>query len=205
MLAQSVTEKKPIEPGSADSAALAIAKMRAAGFALKTDGDALQIAPSDRLTDEQRAYIRAHKVLLLAELRAELAPVAESFPIAPVIPVMPVVAVVDFDQDAFEERAAILEYDAGFSRDEAERRALALMSAENLLKPTVQAPPVESAVAPPLPVAKPEIVCCGDCAHSVLSPDTCPVYGWRLCGLDIEGGGGFGRAVRRCDAWEVRT
>ena len=23
--------------------------------------------------------------------------------------------------------------------------------------------------------------------------------GWRLCGLDIEGGGGFGRAVRRCE------
>ena len=182
MLAQSVTEKKPIEPGSADSAALAIAKMRAAGFALKTDGDGLQIAPSDRLTDAQRAYIRAHKVLLLAELRAELAPV-------------------DFDQDAFEERAAILEYDAGFSRDEAERRALTLMSAENLLKPTVQAPPVESAVAPPLPVAKPEIVCCGDCAHSVLPPDTCPVYGWRLCGLSLEGGGGFGRTERRCQAW----
>lgn len=127
-----------------------------------------------------------------AELRAEL---------APVIPVMPVVSVVDFDKDAFEERAAILEYDAGFSRDEAERRALALMSAENLLKPTVQAPPVESAVAPPLPVAKPEIVCCGDCAHSVLPPDTCPTYGWRLCGLGLEGGGGFGRAVRRCEKW----
>jgi len=174
MLAQSVTEKKPIEPGSADSAALAIAKMRAAGFALKTDGDALQIAPSDRLTDAQRAYIRAHKVLLLAELRAELAPVAESFPIAPVIPVMPV----DFDQDAFEERAAILEFEAGFSRDEAERRALALMSTSS----------VESAVATPPPLTRPEMVCCADCAHSVLPPDTCPVYGWRLCGLSLVGG-----------------
>jgi len=133
--------------------------------------------------------LSAHKVLLLAELRAELAPE----PLPPLVPA--------FDQDAFEERAAILEFEAGFSRDEAERRALALMSAENLLKPTVQAPPVESAVAPPLPVAKPEIVCCGDCAHSVLPPDTCPVYGWRLCGLSLEGGGGFGRTERRCQAW----
>ncbi len=99
---------------------------------------------------------------------------------------------VELDQEALEERAAILEFEAGFSRDEAERLALALMSV----------PPVDSAIAPP-PVAKPGIVCCGDCAHSVLPPDTCPVYGWRLCGLDIEGGGGFGRAVRRCAGWET--
>ena len=122
-----------------------------------------------------------------AELRAELAPVAESFPIAPVIPVMPV----DFDQDAFEERAAILEFEAGFSRDEAERRALALMSTSS----------VESAVATPPPLTRPEMVCCADCAHSILPPDTCPVYGWRLCGLSLEGGGGFGRTERRCQAW----
>ena len=44
---------------------------------------------------------------------------------------------------------------------------------------------------------------CVDCAHSVLPPDTDPVYGWRLCGLDIEGGGGFGRTQRRCEAWET--
>ena len=161
-----------------------LARLRQAGFTVALDDNELWINPISKLTPEQRAYIRAHKVLLLEELRAEHAPV-------------------DFDQDAFEERAAILEFEAGFSRDEAERRALALMSAENLLKPTVQAPPVESAVAPPLPVAKPEIVCCGDCAHSVLPPDTCPVYGWRLCGLGLEGGGGFGRAVRRCEKWAV--
>jgi len=181
----------------------ALERLRKAGFVpgISPTGGLL-IEPASRLTDAQRAYIRAHKVLLLAELRAEFSEIAESFPIAPVIPVMPVVPV-DFDQDAFEERAAILEFEAGFSRDEAERRALALMSAENLLKPTVQAPPVESAVAPPLPVAKPEIVCCGDCAYSILPPDTDPVYGWRLCGLGLEGGGGFGRAVRRCGKSDV--
>jgi len=163
---------------------LALARLRQAGFTVALDDNELWIKPISKLTPEQRAYIRAHKVLLLEELRAELEPPP-----------------VDFDRDAFEERAAILEYDAGFSRDEAERRALTLMSAENLLKPTVQAPPVESAVAPPLPVAKPEIVCCGDCAYSILPPDTDPVYGWRLCGLGLEGGGGFGRAERRCQAW----
>ena len=176
----------------------ALELLRKAGFVpgISPTGGLL-IEPASRLTDAQRAYIRAHKVLLLAELRAEFSAIAESFPIAPVIPVMPV----DFDQAALEERAAILEFEAGFSRDEAERRALALMSAENLLKPTVQAPPVESAVATPPPLTRPEMVCCGDCAHSVLPPDTDPVYGWRLCGLSLEGGGGFGRTERRCQAW----
>ena len=58
----------------------------------------------------------------------------------------------------------------------------------------------------PLPVApRPDKVCCADCAHSVLPPDTDPVYGWRLCGLAIDGGGGFGRVDRCCGKWEVRT
>ena len=169
----------------------ALARLRKAGFmpAISPAGGLL-IASASPLTPEQRTYIRAHKAPLLEELRAENAPVAENFPIVPVIPVMPVVLVVPaFDQDAFEERAAILEFEAGFSRDEAERRARAM-----------QAPPVESPplAAPPLLGARQDLVCCAACAHSVLPPDTCPIYGWRLCGLSLEGGGGFGRADRRC-------
>ncbi len=170
----------------------ALARLRQAGFVpgISPTGGLL-IEPASRLTAAQRAYIRAHKVLLVEALRAELAPE----PLPPLVPA--------FDQDAFEERAAILEYDAGFSREVAERRALALMSAENLTKPNIQAPPVESAVAPPLPVARPEQVCCGDCADSILPPDTDPVYGWRLCGLGVDGGGGFGQEVRRCGKSDV--
>ena len=167
----------------------AVARLREAGFSLAiTDDSGLWVEPASKLTPEQRTFIRTNKTLLLKELRAELAPVASEPP-----PMLTAVA----DPEAFEERAAILEYDAGFSRDEAERRALTLMSAQNLLKPTIQA--ALSAITSK--VAKPEIVCCGDCAHSVLPPDTCPVYGWRLCGLGLEGGGGFGRAERRCQAW----
>ncbi len=44
-------------------------------------------------------------------------------------------------------------------------------------------------------------VCCGDCLHSVLPPDTEAVCGWRMCSLDVEGGGGFGRADRRCTSF----
>lgn len=139
----------------------ALERLRKAGFVpgISPTGGLL-IEPASRLTAAQRAYIRAHKVLLVEALRAELAPVAEIFPIAPV---MPVVAVVDFDQDAFEERAAILEYDAGFSREEAERRALALMSAS-----PVDSTIVKSAIAD-LPLTRPETVCCADCA---------PRYSW---------------------------
>ena len=61
----------------------AVAKMRQAGFELAiTKRGGLWVEPASRLTDEQRAYIRAHKVLLLEELRAECAPVPESPPLA---------------------------------------------------------------------------------------------------------------------------
>ena len=163
----------------------ALARLRKAGFApgISATGGLL-IASASPLTDAQRTYIRAHKVLLLEELRDEMAPVAPAPPLS-----------VEFDQDAFEERAAILEFEAGFSRDEAERRARAM-----------QAPaPVEAEPVAPSPIARPEIVCCGDCAHSILPEDTEPVYGWRLCGLALEGGGGFGRADRWCEQWELRV
>ena len=107
----------------------ALERLRKAGFVpgISPTGGLL-IEPASRLTAAQRAYIRAHKVLLVEALRAE------------------------------------------------------------------------QAAPEPLPVeAGPP--CCGDCAHSVLPPDTDPVYGWRLCGLSLEGGGGFGRTERRCQAW----
>ncbi len=44
---------------------------------------------------------------------------------------------------------------------------------------------------------------CGTCHHSILPADTEPVYGWRLCKLNLEGGGGFAKAYRRCEALEV--
>ena len=112
----------------------ALERLRKAGFVPGiSPAGGLLIEPASRLTAAQRAYIRAHKAVLLEELRAELAPE----PLPPLVPA--------FDQDAFEERAAILEYDAGFSRDEAERRALTLMRAENLTKPSRQRLPCDPA------------------------------------------------------------
>lgn len=110
----------------------AVAKMRQAGFALAiSERGGLLIDPASWLTAEQRAFIKANKVVLLSELRQEQEPAAQV---------------------------------------------------------TIQ--------------PQSEVVCCGDCRHSVLPPQTEPRYGWRSCGLGVEGGGGFGRADRRCSQFD---
>ena len=109
--------------------ATAIQRIEAAGYKLRLAGDAIQVSPADRLTAEQRAFIRANKAALVAALAARV-------------------------------------------------------STEGEL------------------VAVPDLVCCFDCRHSVLPPDTCPRNGWRRCGLDLPNGGGFSQALRRCEQWE---
>ena len=53
-----------------------------------------------------------------------------------------------------------------------------------------------------LPPAPPP-VCCGDCRHSAAIPNSDPVYGWRTCGIGVDGGGGFARADRQCSRFEA--
>ena len=47
----------------------ALSRMRVAGFALELDGPALVVSPADRLSESQRAFIRAHKPALVALLQ----------------------------------------------------------------------------------------------------------------------------------------
>ena len=49
--------------------ALALNKMRRAGFTLELDGNALVVSPADNLSDPQRVFIRAHRPALLALLQ----------------------------------------------------------------------------------------------------------------------------------------
>lgn len=51
------------------AAVRALNQMKQAGFTLELDGPALVISPADRLTDAQRAFIRAHKAALVALLQ----------------------------------------------------------------------------------------------------------------------------------------
>ena len=46
----------------------ALKRMIRAGFTLTVDGTALVVTPTDSLSDEQRQFIRAHKVALVALL-----------------------------------------------------------------------------------------------------------------------------------------
>lgn len=75
--------------------------LRARGFTLTLDGEALIVHPASRLTDADRGRIRAAKPALLACLWAETL------------------------REHFEERAAILEHDGGLPREEAEASARA--------------------------------------------------------------------------------
>ncbi len=168
----------------------ALNKIRRTGFALRLAGADLRIAPIDRLSDPQRAYLRSHKPALVAllsdaetlrralieagpsglgwregtppdwsddrllaagdvlysegrmanrhgrrheprsattiEIGPEWPPAAEAPEITSCAVLEPSANVVPLDREAYEERAAIMEFDGGLSRDEAERKALAL-------------------------------------------------------------------------------
>ncbi len=75
--------------------------LRARGFRLGIADQALVVAPASRLTNEDRAVIRTHKASLVLLLAS--------------------------DQEWFEERAGILEFDAGMTRTEAEAAARELL------------------------------------------------------------------------------
>ena len=94
-----------------------MADLTRSGFALALDGERLLLSPSDRLDDRLRALIRDHKgelIALLQEARQGHPP-----PLTP-------------DQDAdieetIAERAAILEFDGGLPRHQAEAQATRAM------------------------------------------------------------------------------
>ena len=135
----------------------ALRKMESAGFELRRNGDRLEIAPADRLSPEQRAYLVAHKAELIAAL----------------------------ELPANEQRIAAL-MALGWNRANAEFLA-------HPVNPEPEPEPEQSAAL--------AWVTCASCVHSHVAPTTDPVYGWRRCGLELERGGGFGQALRRCESW----
>jgi len=78
-----------------------LSAVRAAGITLTPEGAGIRETPRAALTDSLRASIRTNRTAILAALWAD--PTA--------------------DLEAREERAAILEFEAGYSRAEAERVA----------------------------------------------------------------------------------
>lgn len=87
-------------------AAKTLSHLRAAGLNLEVDATGrLLVWPSDRITPELRATIQAHRDALIAELLNQE----------------------ENALDAYEERAGILEFDAGMTRPEAEAEAARLV------------------------------------------------------------------------------
>ena len=68
-----------------------------AGLTLRVDGNNIRVKPASNLTDDLQALLRAHKHELIEALADR--------------------------HEAREERAAILEYDLGFTREQAEKKA----------------------------------------------------------------------------------
>lgn len=75
--------------------------VRRAGVTLTAEGTGIRATPKTALTDELRTAIRANREAILAVLRGAS----------------------EAEREAHEERAAILEFCAGYSRAEAERVA----------------------------------------------------------------------------------
>lgn len=63
-----VPEPAPLEPRSAPAI---LAELRAAGLEVSAEGEAVKLAPLDRITREVLALVRAHRESILAELAAE--------------------------------------------------------------------------------------------------------------------------------------
>ena len=106
--------------------------VRAAGFTIDQAGDKLLVTPASMLTDELRAALRASKPEVLA-LLARSAPADDVLAdteddVAVCQPVAPVQSDDDGQREAFDERAAIMEFDGGLSRVEANAAALALLA-----------------------------------------------------------------------------
>ena len=83
-------------------------ELRAAGISVAVEGDRLLVRPADRLTDSYRAALRAAKPEVINLLAG---------------------SDVEVGGEAFEERAAIMEFDGGMSQAEAEAAASELLRA----------------------------------------------------------------------------
>ena len=91
-----------------------LAAIRAAGIKLSADGGGIRAEPRSALTPDLRARIRAEREGILAILRGESRTIQAPSKSQPGSSAL---------HEFLEERAAILEFDASLSRDDAEKLA----------------------------------------------------------------------------------
>jgi TubC N-terminal docking domain len=108
-----------------------LARLGALGAQLEADGDRLRLdAPRGALTPDLVAEVRRQKAALLVLVSGAWRADLEAWPLEA--------------RDAYEERAAILEHMAGFSRDEAERWAFVEASPQHVWHSHASCPPPAS-------------------------------------------------------------
>ena len=122
-----------------------MARLKVAGVALRIDGGNLRCAPADKLTPELLADIRANKPELMALLSGQ----AEQKIDLPITPYL------QPDLDAFEERAAVVQYDGGVTRTEAEAAAAREMVPAASTSERMPAPPRTRTFKRPIVVSPP--------------------------------------------------
>lgn len=180
-------------------------RMVSAGFSLTVEGDGLVVAPASRLSDPQRAHLRAHKTALVELLRdAEV-----------------------LHRALLAAGPAGLGWREGTSADWADGRLLAvgevlyrdgrMVNRLGRRYASGHAPPADREPSPPdrpptganrcsgSTVAGPAVgdaVRCRDCRHAKPATASDP-YSWHSCGRGLKGGGGWGMAPRRCETWEA--
>ncbi|QVL48766.1 MAG: hypothetical protein KFB96_25005 [Thiocapsa sp.] len=113
-------------------AATTFHRLVSGGFALSADGDRLSVHPADRLTDDLRNGIRKNKPILIRMLREGHAlqspqPAEDDTSKRVGVPPPLTLAEAGTIREAINERAAIIEYDAGATRTAAGDNARSVM------------------------------------------------------------------------------
>ncbi len=105
-------------------------------------GDHLQVSPASLLTDPLRAAIREHKAGLLALVTVCPQPLE-------ITPETPLTTECSAGCEAFEERAAIMEFDGGLPRAEAELAARDCLGCRNLTRVKTCREPIRAGLIGP--------------------------------------------------------
>lgn len=180
-------------------------QMRDAGFALSLEEGRLMVEPLSRLSDPQRACLRAHKAALV-ELLRDAAVLHRALLVAgPVGLDWREATPDDWVDGRLLAVGEVLYHDGRMVNRRGRRYA------------SRHAPPADREPSPPdrpptganrrsgSTVAGPAVgdaVRCRDCRHAKPATASDP-YSWHSCGRGLKGGGGWGMAPRRCEAWEA--
>jgi hypothetical protein len=180
-------------------------RMRAAGFSLTVEGDGLVVTPASRLSERQRALLRAHKAALVQLLNDAETLARALIAAGPAGLGWREGTPADWADDRLLAAGEVL-YGDGHMVDRHGRRNWRerALPADREPSPTARPPAgaTRRSVATVAGPAAGDFVRCRDCRHAKPATASDP-YSWHSCGRGLKDGGGWGMAPRRCEAWEA--